>query len=117
MPVTDDVTDTLNVQVAPAANLLAVIKGVRDVFPDIHAQLPRGLEAHIMYDSTDFVNASIHEVVVTLVEALIIVMLVIFAFLGSPRSVLSGADRIRTSDDVPQTSEMRLRAGAGDVAP
>ena len=78
----------IGIQVAPAANLLAVIKGVRDVFPDIHAQLPRGLEAHIMYDSTDFVNASIHEVVLTLVEALIIVMLVIFAFLGSPRSVL-----------------------------
>ena len=78
----------IGIQVAPAANLLAVIKGVRDIFPDIHAQLPRGLEAHIMYDSTDFVNASIHEVVVTLVEALVIVMLVIFAFLGSPRSVL-----------------------------
>jgi multidrug efflux pump len=78
----------VGIQVAPAANLLAVIKGVRDIFPDIHAQLPRGLEAHIMYDSTDFVNASIHEVVVTLIEALVIVMLVIFAFLGSPRSVL-----------------------------
>src|SRR5580692_8299546 len=78
----------IGIQVAPAANLLAVIKGVRDIFPDIYAQLPRGLDSHIMYDSTDFVNASIHEVVVTLVEALVIVMLVIFAFLGSPRSVL-----------------------------
>jgi multidrug efflux pump len=78
----------IGIQVAPAANLLGVIKGVRDIFPDIHAQLPRGLESRIMYDSTDFVNASIHEVVLTLVEALIIVMLVIFAFLGSPRSVL-----------------------------
>src|ERR1700683_3596887 len=78
----------IGIQVAPAANLLAVIKGVRDIFPDIHAQLPRGLESRIMYDSTDFVNASIHEVVLTLVEALVIVMLVIFAFLGSPRSVL-----------------------------
>ena len=78
----------IGVQVAPAANLLAVIKGVRDVFPDIRAQLPRGLEGHIMYDSTDFMNTSIHEVVVTLMAALIIVMLVIFAFLGSPRSVL-----------------------------
>src|ERR1700677_4099028 len=78
----------IGVQVAPAANLLAVVKGVRAIFPDIHAQLPRGLEARIMYDSTDFVNASIHEVALTLIEALVIVMLVIFAFLGSPRSVL-----------------------------
>ena len=46
-----------------------------------------------MYDSTDFVNASIHEVAVTLIEALVIVMLVIFAFLGSPRSVLDSGDR------------------------
>jgi multidrug efflux pump len=78
----------VGVQIAPSANLLEVIKGVRDVFPEIKSQLPQGLEASIGYDSTDFVNASIHEVIVTLVEALIIVMLVIFAFLGSPRSVL-----------------------------
>jgi len=78
----------IGIQIAPTANLLSVIKAVHDVFPEIHSQLPRGLEAHIMYDSTDFVNASIHEVAVTLIEALAIVMLVIFAFLGSPRSVL-----------------------------
>jgi len=78
----------IGIQVAPKANLLTVIQGVRAVFPDIRSQLPAGLEARIDYDATDFVNASIHEVVVTLVEALVIVMLVIFAFLGSPRSVL-----------------------------
>jgi multidrug efflux pump len=78
----------VGIQVAPKANLLAVVKGVRAVFPDIQAQLPRGLEGRIDFDSTDFVNASIHEVAVTLIEALAIVMLVIFAFLGSPRSVV-----------------------------
>jgi len=78
----------IGIQIAPSANLLSVIKGVRNALPDIVAQLPRGLEGRIMYDSTEFVNASIHEVAVTLVEALIIVMMVIFAFLGSPRSVL-----------------------------
>jgi multidrug efflux pump len=78
----------IGIQIAPTANLLTVIKGVRDVFPEIQAQLPQGLDARIVYDSTNFVNASIHEVAVTLIEALVIVMLVIFAFLGSPRSVL-----------------------------
>jgi multidrug efflux pump len=78
----------IGIQIAPSANLLSVIKGVRSVFPEIQSQLPQGLESRIVYDSTDFVNASIHEVAVTLFEALIIVMLVIFAFLGSPRSVL-----------------------------
>jgi multidrug efflux pump len=78
----------IGIQVAPTANLLSVVKEVRNQFPDILTQLPRGLNGRVMYDSTDFVNQSIHEVAVTLIEALIIVMLVIFAFLGSPRSVL-----------------------------
>jgi multidrug efflux pump len=78
----------IGVQIAPNANLLTVINGVKAAFPEIHSQLPEGLQGQIIYDSTDFVNDSIHEVEVTLVEALVIVMLVIFVFLGSPRSVL-----------------------------
>ena len=78
----------IGIQVAPGANLLDVIAGVRKVFPDVQAQLPEGLRGGIIYDSTDFVNSSIREVVWTLGEALVIVTLVIFAFLGSLRSVL-----------------------------
>lgn len=78
----------IGIQVAPSANLLTVIGGVKAAFPEIHSQLPEGLAGTIIYDSTEFVNSSIHEVAVTLVEALVIVMLVIFAFLGSPRSVV-----------------------------
>ena len=78
----------VGIQVAPSANLLDVVNGVKAAFPEIHAQLPQGLNAVVIYDSTDFVNSSIHEVATTLIEALVIVMAVIFAFLGSPRSVL-----------------------------
>ena len=78
----------IGIQVAPSANLLDVVNGVKAVFPQIKAELPQGLNGVIVYDSTDFVNSSIHEVATTLVEALVIVMFVIFAFLGSPRSVL-----------------------------
>ncbi|HEX3949292.1 MAG TPA: efflux RND transporter permease subunit [Steroidobacteraceae bacterium] len=78
----------IGIQIAPTANLLTVIQGVRAKLPEIKSQLPEGLEVDVAYDSTVFVNASIHEVAVTLSEALIIVMCVIFAFLGSPRSVL-----------------------------
>jgi multidrug efflux pump len=78
----------VGIKVAPSANLLNVISGVRKVFPTIQAELPTGLAASIVYDSTNFVNASIEEVVSSLVEALAIVTLVVFAFLGSPRSVL-----------------------------
>jgi multidrug efflux pump len=78
----------IGIQVAPAANLLDVISGIRRVFPDIAAQLPQGLHGAIVYDSSAFVNSSIREVVTSLTEALVIVTLVVFAFLGSLRSVL-----------------------------
>jgi multidrug efflux pump len=78
----------IGIQVAPAANLLDVIHGVRAVFPGIQQQLPQGLNGQIVYDSTDFVSSAIHEVVRTLVMAVLIVTLVVFVFLGSPRSVV-----------------------------
>jgi multidrug efflux pump len=78
----------VGIQIAPAANLLDVISGVKKVLPEIQAQLPTGLTGSIIYDSTSFVNSSIHEVETTLFQALLIVTLVVFAFLGSPRSVI-----------------------------
>jgi multidrug efflux pump len=77
----------MGIQIAPTANLLDVIAGVRAVFPSIQEQLPQGLEGYIVYDSSTFVTTSIDEVVKSLVEALLIVIFVVFAFLGSPRSV------------------------------
>ncbi|MDQ0456772.1 efflux RND transporter permease subunit [Rhizobium paknamense] len=78
----------IGIQVAPSANLLDVINGVKAVLPEIKAQLPAGLTGEVIYDSTDFVNSSIDEVIHTLFEAGIIVTVVVFAFLGSWRSVL-----------------------------
>ena len=76
----------VGIQVAPTANLLDVIAGVHKVFPEIQALLPHGLNGEIIYDSTEFVNSSIHEVIYSLAEALIIVTIVVFLFLGSLRS-------------------------------
>lgn len=73
---------------APGANLLDVIARVHDVFPGIAAQLPEGLHGEIVHDVTKFVNAAIDEVVLTLIEALVIVTVVVFVFMGSPRAVL-----------------------------
>ncbi|WP_377297054.1 efflux RND transporter permease subunit [Rhizobium sp. SGZ-381] len=78
----------VGIQVAPTANLLDVINGVKAVLPDIQAQLPAGLTGTVIYDSTAFVNSSIDEVIHTLLEAGVIVTIVVFAFLGSWRSVL-----------------------------
>ncbi len=78
----------IGIQVAPGANLLDVVARVRKVMPEVQAQLPKGLNSNIVYDSTKFVNSSISEVVKTLAEAILIVMVVVFIFLGSLRSVL-----------------------------
>ena len=78
----------IGIKVAPDANVLDVAKQVREAFPEIQHQLPQGLTGEIVYDGTEFVNSSIDEVVKTLVEALVIVTLVIFLFLGSLRAVI-----------------------------
>jgi multidrug efflux pump len=78
----------IGIQAAPSANLLEVVRGVRAVWPDIQAQLPRGLDGEIVYDSTKFVDTAIYEVVRGLAEALLIVTLVVFVFLGSVRASL-----------------------------
>jgi multidrug efflux pump len=76
----------IGIQVAPEANLLDAVRGVHKVFPDIQALLPHGLNGEIIYDSTEFVHSAINEVIRSLAEALIIVTVVVFLFLGSIRS-------------------------------
>jgi multidrug efflux pump len=78
----------VGIQTVPSASLLAVIAGVKEVLPSIQQQLPAGIQGAVIYDSTVFVNSSIHEVERSLAETVLIVTLVIFAFLGSPRSVI-----------------------------
>src|SRR5467141_4191995 len=78
----------MGVWVLPTANSLAVIKQVRAALPEIQAQLPPGLKAGIPYDSTAYIQDAINEVLSTLTETLLIVVVVIFLFLGSFRSVL-----------------------------
>lgn len=74
--------------VAPSANLIEVINGVHEIFPNIQASMPKGLDGMVVYDSTLVVKSSIKEVVTTLIEALLIVTGVIFIFLRAPRPVL-----------------------------
>ena len=78
----------MGIQTTPDANPLTVINEVRDSIPGIQRLLPTGLEANIAYDATEFINASIWEVGKTLLEAGIIVIIVIFLFLGNVRSTI-----------------------------
>lgn len=72
----------------PTANPLTVIHDVRELMPLIIKEFPPSLSGTIVYDATAFIRASINEVIHTIVEAGIIVIIVIFLFLGSVRSVL-----------------------------
>ncbi len=72
----------------PNANSIDVVKRVRAEMAQIQKELPTGMQGGIAYDATAYINTAIHEVVHTLSETLLIVMIVIFLFLGSWRSVL-----------------------------
>ncbi len=78
----------LGISPTPSANPLEVIKRVRKKFPDIQSQLPAGMNAEIVYDATQFIQESIDEVTKTLFEATLIVIIVVFLFLGSLRIVI-----------------------------
>ena len=78
----------VGVNQAPGANPLTVAKAVHKALTDIRNQLPNGLEAHIPYDASQFIQDSIDEVFTTLIEAVGIVLIVIFLSLGSMRAAV-----------------------------
>src|SRR5204862_5005218 len=78
----------MGIWVLPNANSVDVIKRVRAEMEQIQKELPTGMTGQIAYDATAYINDAIHEVVKTLLDTLLIVMVVIFLFLGSFRSVV-----------------------------
>ncbi len=75
------------VNISPDASLLAVGEELESLFPVLQSQLPEGLDGRLVFNAANFVNAAIDEVIWTIVETLAIVVLVVFIFLGSIRSV------------------------------
>ncbi len=78
----------MGVWVLPNANSLDVIARVRKEVEIIKSELPSGMHAYVAFDSTKYINNAIHEVTKTLTETVFIVIIVIFLFLGSLRTVL-----------------------------
>lgn len=76
------------IQTTPGANPVNVVRDIRALLPGLEANLPAGLNTTVRYDSSIFITASIQEVLTTIVEATLIVLVVIFLFLGSVRSVV-----------------------------
>ncbi len=71
----------------PKANSLDVVDNINNMMPTLKSQYPLSLDSSVMYDSTDYIRAAIDEVARTIIEAVVIVILVMFLFLGSLRVV------------------------------
>jgi multidrug efflux pump len=79
---------SLAISPTPDGNPLEIVKGVNALLPDLQRTAPPGMKVTNVFDMARFVNASIDEVLHTLLEAVVIVVIVIFLFLGSFRSVV-----------------------------
>ncbi|MBC7210972.1 MAG: efflux RND transporter permease subunit, partial [Pseudomonas sp.] len=78
----------IGLHATPAGNPLTIVGAVQEMMPQIRETMPPGMTANIVFEVARFIQASIDEVVKTLIEAVVIVAVVIFLFLGSLRSVL-----------------------------
>ncbi|MFY2510177.1 multidrug efflux RND transporter permease subunit [Vibrio pectenicida] len=76
------------INAAPAANPINIAADVHQMLPQLEKDLPSNIKMNVMYDSTIAINESINEVIHTIAEAALIVLVVITLFLGSFRAVL-----------------------------
>jgi multidrug efflux pump len=79
---------SISISPTPDGNPLEIVKAIQGLLPDIQRVAPPGLKVINEFDVAHFVNASIEEVEHTLIEAILIVVIVIFLFLGSFRAVI-----------------------------
>jgi hydrophobic/amphiphilic exporter-1 (mainly G- bacteria), HAE1 family len=75
-------TVLLAIQKEPGANTVAIAKGIYQLLDELKGQLPPAIETHILFDHSIPVQAAIKDATITLVIALILVVLVIYAFVG-----------------------------------
>lgn len=83
-----DESVTMAIYQIPGSNLIDVADGVRVKLDELAKSFPKGVEKTVVYDSTDVINASIKEVVITLFATLVLVVLTVYIFLQSLRATL-----------------------------
>ncbi|MBA6252252.1 MULTISPECIES: efflux RND transporter permease subunit [unclassified Colwellia] len=76
------------ISLSPGSNPLSVAERVKELLPDIKSQLPSGLQVELPYDASEFIDDSINEVIKTLIEAIGIVLVIVFLCLGSLRAAI-----------------------------
>ncbi|MDW5444895.1 efflux RND transporter permease subunit [Polaromonas sp. SM01] len=72
----------------PGANVIETVDGVRALLPELQAQLPQDVQLQVASDSTNSIRASLHEIEVTLLISIVLVVLVVSAFLRSARATV-----------------------------
>ncbi len=77
----------VGIKSTPTANPLTVINDVKKMLPELAINYPPDFQSKIVYDSTEYIRSSIHEVIRSIAEASVIVIIVIFLFLGALRTV------------------------------
>jgi HAE1 family hydrophobic/amphiphilic exporter-1 len=87
----------LSVQRQPGANTVKVANEVRALLPTVEKQAPGGAKLNVIYDRSQFINASIHDVSYTLLLAIVLVIMVIFLFLRNGRATAVSALALPTS--------------------
>ncbi|MCS7048180.1 MAG: efflux RND transporter permease subunit [Verrucomicrobiae bacterium] len=87
----------MGIWVLPTANVLEVMTAVGAALPEIQRQLPSGMEMRLAYDSSTYIRSALREVTRTLIETLLIVVVVIFLFLGTFRTAFIPAVAIPIS--------------------
>ncbi|MGV3573262.1 MAG: efflux RND transporter permease subunit [Ramlibacter sp.] len=78
----------LNVQRQPGANVIATVDAIKARLPELAASLPGSVQVEVLSDRTTGIRASVHHVQMELILAVVFVVLVIFAFLHSPRATI-----------------------------
>ncbi len=71
----------LGVQRQPGANVVAVVDAVKDIIPALRTQIPQSIRLDVFFDRTQFIRESVHDVQLTLIGTIVLVVLVIFLFL------------------------------------
>ncbi|MFT6887917.1 MAG: hydrophobe/amphiphile efflux-1 (HAE1) family protein [Paracoccaceae bacterium] len=84
----DKATVLVGIYQAPGANALDIAANVKETLDRLSLSFPEGVKYNVTYDLTSFIDSSIEELVTTLIQAFVLVILVVFLFLGSVRATL-----------------------------
>ena len=84
----EDPTVVLAIYQMPGSNALGLQQRVKDKMQELSKRFPKGIDYAMHYDTTRFVSASMHDVVVTLIQALLLVVAVVYIFLQSWRTTI-----------------------------